>query len=194
MAGDDRIATLVRRYLAPSAVTGLGPALAAAAALELDVIALSAAFAERPGLLVLTASELRFVTADADDQASAFLDRVATAEVATFEARPVLIVLASDSRRTMFHVGDAAWTRTFADWVNLALDDPAAAVVAVDHHSGIGRSTTPPPVGPPPGAAAGGPAARPARERLRELDELRRDGLLTDAEYAAQRAAIISQV
>ena len=197
MAGRDRIGALVRRYLDPSAVSGLGPAIAAAAELDLDVIALSAAFADRPGLLLLTAAELRFVTADADDQATAFLDRVATVEVATYEGRPVLVVLASDSRRTMFMVGDAAWTRTFAQWVNLALDDPGAAVVAVDRAGGgqgpaAGATSPPPPV---PGlAAAGGPDPRSTRERLRELDELRRDGLVTDEEYRAQRAAIISQV
>ena len=188
MAGRDRIAALVRRHLDPSAVTGLGPALAAAAELDLDVIALTAAFADRPGLLVLTAAELRFVTADADDQATAFLDRMATAEVATHEGRPVLVILSSDSRRTMFMVGDAAWTRTFADWVNLALDDPGAAVVAVDRHGGQATGTT----YPPPAAA---PADhRSTRQRLQELDELRREGLVTDSEYSAQRAAIISQV
>jgi hypothetical protein len=194
MAGRDRIGVLVRRHLPPSAVTGLGPALAAATDVDLDVIALSAAFADRPGLLLLTAGELRFVSADGLDHASAFLDRVATVEVATYEDRPVLIVLSSDSRRTMFRVGDAAWTRTFADWVNLALDDPGAAVVAVDRHGGAGPATgaTFPPPGPTPPPP--GPEPRPIRDRLRELDELRRDGILTDDEYRAQRAAIISQV
>ena len=182
MAGRDRIGSLVRRHLEPAAVTALGPALAAAGQLDLDVIALTAAFADRPGLLLLTASELRFLNAAGDDHASAFLDRVATVEVAIYEARPVLVVLGVDSRRTMFHVGDETWTRTFAGWVNLALDDPGAAVVAVDREGGA-AAVPPPPPGP-----------RPARERLRELDELRRDGLLTEAEYAAQRAAIISQV
>jgi len=190
MAGRDRIASLARRHLEPSAVTGLGPALAAAGDLDLDIIALSAAFADRPGLLLLTASELRFVTAEGDDQATAFLDRVATVEVATYEARPVLIVLGSDSRRTMFYVGDPAWTRTFAGWVNLAIDDPGAAVLAVDAQGGASGSSSPPPAPP----TAGGTSSRPARERLRELDDLRREGLLTDSEYAAQRAAIISQV
>jgi hypothetical protein len=193
MAGRDRIAALVRRHLEPAAVTGLGPALAAAAELDLDVIALTAAFADRPGLLLLTAAELRFVTADAEDQATAFLDRMATAEVATHEGRPVLVILSSDSRRTMFMVGDAAWTRTFADWVNLALDDPGAAVVAVDRHGG--QSPTAGTTYPPP--AAPGPAPvehRSVRQRLQELDELRREGLVTDSEYSAQRAAIISQV
>ncbi len=193
MAGRDRIAALVRRHLEPSAVTGLGPALAAAAEVDLDIIALSAAFADRPGLLLLTAGELRFVTADGEDQATVFLDRLASVEVATYEARPVLIVLGSDSRRTMFHVGDPTWTRLFAGWVNLALDDPAAAVVAVDRHGATPAGTSYPPTASPspPTAAAD---ARPVRERLRELDDLRRDGLLTDGEYAAQRAAIISQV
>src|SRR5687768_8613222 len=111
MAGRDRIGALVRRHLDPSAVTGLGPALAAAAELDLDVIALTAAFADRPGLLLLTAAELRFVTADAEDQASAFLDRVATVEAATYDGRPVMVVLGADSRRTMFSVGDGPWTR-----------------------------------------------------------------------------------
>ena len=188
MAGRDRIGALVRRYLDPAAVTGLGPAVAAAAELDLDVIALSAAFADRPGLLLLTATELRFVTADATDHASAYLDRLATVEVATYEGRPVVVVLGSDSRRTMFSVGDATWTRTFADWVNLALDDPGAAVVAVDRHRGLGPETG---VTAPPHPHADG---RPARERLRELDELRRDGLVSDSEYQAQRAAIIGQV
>lgn len=86
MAGRDRIAALVRRHLEPSAVTGLGPALAVTGDLDMDVIALTAAFADRPGLLLLTSSELRFVTAKGDDHALAFLDRVATVEVATFEA------------------------------------------------------------------------------------------------------------
>ena len=192
MAGRDRIAVLVRRHLDPSMVTGLGPAIAAAADLDLDVISLTAAFADRPGLLLLTAAELRFVTADAEDSATAFLDRVATAEVATYEGLPVLVVLASDSRRTMFSVGDARWTRLFADWVNLALDDPGAAVVAVDRYGGQG-----PAAGssyPPATEARGSTDPRPARERLRELDELRRDGFLTEDEYRAQRAAIISQV
>ena len=195
MAGRDRIAVLVRRHLDPAVVSGLGPAMAAAAELDLDVISLTAAFADRPGLLLLTAAELRFVTADAEDHASAFLDRVATAEVATYEGHPVLVVLGSDSRRTMFRVGDATWTRTFADWVNLALDDPGAAVVSVDRHGGQGPasgSSYAPSAGASPAPAA--PDLRPARERLRELDELRRDGLLTAAEYSAQRAAIISQV
>ena len=189
MAGRDRIAALVRRHLDASAVTGLGPAITAAADLSLDVIALTAAFADRPGLLLLTAAELRFVTADADDQATAFLDRVASVETATYEGRPVLIVLSSDSRRTMFTVGDATWTRTFADWVNLALDDPGAAVVTVDRHGGqrpVAGDAYPPPAAPA--------ETRSARDRLRELDELRRDGLLTESEYSAQRAAIISQV
>jgi hypothetical protein len=194
MAGRDRIAALVRRHLDPSAVTGLGPALAAAADLDLDVIALTAAFADRPGLLLLTAAELRFVTADAEDHATAFLDRVASVEVATYEGRPVLVVLASDSRRTMFTVGDSTWTRTFAGWVNIALDDPGAAVVSVDRHDGHGPATgtTYPPQHAPPLAPAAEP--RSARDRLRELEELRRDGLLTESEYSAQRAAIISQV
>lgn len=194
MAGTDRIGALVRRYLDPAAVTGLGPALATAAGLDLDVIALSPALADRPGLLLLTATELRFVSADAVEQGTAFLDRMATAEVAVHEGGPVLVVLGSDSRRTMFTIGDAAWTRTFADWVNLALDDPGAAVVAVDRHGGQGPASgsSYPPAAPPPVAAA--PDPRSARARLAELDELRRDGLLTDAEYAAQRAAIISQV
>ena len=183
MAGRDRIASLVRRHLEPTAVTALGPALAAAGQLDLDVIALTAAFADRPGLLLLTASELRFMNAAGDDHASAFLDRVATVEVAIYEARPVLVVLGVDSRRTMFHVGDETWTRTFAGWANLALDDPGAAVVAVDREGGGAAPATPSSPGP-----------RPARERLRELEELRREGLLTEAEYAAQRAAIISQV
>lgn len=195
MAGRDRIGALVRRYLDPSAVSGLGPAIAAAADLDLDVIALTAAFADRPGLLLLTAAELRFVTADADDQATAFLDRVATVEVATYEGRPVLVVLASDSRRTMFMVGDAAWSRTFAGWVNLALDDPGAAVVAVDRAGGgqgpAAGATYPP---PPPTPHQPLPDGRPTGERLRELDGLRRDGLVTDEEYRVQRAAIISQV
>ncbi len=185
MAGRERIAALVRRHLEPATVTGLGPALAAAAHLDLDVIALTAAFADRPGLLLLTATELRFVTAEGDDQASAFLDRVATAETAVYEDQPVLVVLGSDGRRTLFRVGDARWTRTFADWVNLALDDPGAAVVAVDRHGGGGAA-------PPPPAEAS--ASRSARQRLRELDGLRDEGLLTDAEYRSQRAAIISQV
>ncbi|MEO5679487.1 MAG: hypothetical protein ABIS47_07460 [Acidimicrobiales bacterium] len=192
MAGRDRMAALVRRHLEPSALTGLGPALAVAARLDLDVIALSPATADRPGLLLLTASELRFVTADALDEASAVLDRMASVEVATYEGRPVLIVLASDSRRTMFQVGDATWTRLFAGWVNLALDDPGAAVVAVDRHLDAGPASGAPPQGPgsPPGLVAG----RPTRERLRELEDLRREGILTETEYAAQRAAIISQV
>ena len=205
MAGRDRIGVLVRRHLAPSAVTGLAPALAAATEVELDVIALTAAFADRPGLLLLTAAELRFVSADGQDHASAFLDRVATVEVATYEGRPVIVVLSSDSRRTMFMVGDAAWTRTFADWVNLALDDPGAAVVAVDRHGGQGPATgatfppplsTPAPSPMPSPSSNQAPAAAPrtTRDRLRELDELRRDGILTDDEYRAQRAAIISQV
>lgn len=191
MAERDRVGALVRRHLDPSAVTGLGPALAAAADLDLDVIALTSAFADRPGLLLLTATELRFVSADAEDQASAFLDRMATAEVAVHEGRPVLVVLGADSRRTMFSLGDAPWTRAFADWVNLALDDPGAAVVAVDRHGGhaaAGGSGSP----PPPAVAS--PGARSARDRLRELEDLHRDGLLTDAEYRTQRAAIISQV
>lgn len=191
MAGRDRIGALVRRHLDPSAVSGLGPAVASAAALDLDVIALSMAFADRPGLLLLTAAELRFVSADAADQASAFLDRVATAEVAVYEDRPVLVVLGSDSRRTMFTVGDAEWTRTFAGWVNLALDDPEAAVVAVDRHGRHGPAAGTASAPPAPAAAAD---PRPARERLAELEELRRDGILTDHEYRAQRAAIISQV
>jgi len=196
MAGRDRIAALVRRHLEPSAVTGLGPALAAAAEVDLDIIALSAAFADRPGLLLLTAGELRFVTADGQDQATVFLDRLATVEVATYEGRPVLIVLGSDSRRTMFQVGDPAWTRCFADWVNLALDDPGAAVVAVDRHGGASPagSTYPPPAGPSPSPGPAGRDTRSTRDRLRDLDDLRRDGLLTDAEYDAQRANIISQV
>lgn len=193
MAGRDRIGVLMRRHLEPSAVSGLGPALAAAAEIDLDVIALTAAFADRPGLLLLTAAELRFVSADGEDEASALLDRMAAVEVATYEGRPVMVVLGSDSRRTMFMVGDAAWTRTFADWVNLALDDPGAAVVAVDRQGGPGPAagaTYPPPqAGPGPG-----PAPRTVRERLRELDDLRRDGILTDDEYRAQRATIISQV
>lgn len=192
MAGRDRIGALVRRHLDPSAVSGLGPAIAEAAQLDLDVIALSPAFADRPGLLLLTAMELRFVSADATDQAIAYLDRIATTEVAVYEGRSVLVVLGSDSRRTMFTLGEAAWTRTFADWVNLALDDPGAAVVAVDRQAGRGPetgSTYPPPV---PAAAAADP--RSARVRLAELEELRRDGILTDSEYRAQRAAIISQV
>jgi hypothetical protein len=193
MAGRDRIGALVRRHLDPSAVSGLGPAIAAAAELDLDVIALAAAFADRPGLLLLTAAELRFVSADAEDQATAFLDRVATVEVATFEGRPVLVVLGSDSRRTMFAVGDATWTRTFADWVNLALDDPGAAVVAVDRNGGQGPVTgTSYP--PPPAPAVTAPDRRSTRARLQELDELRREGLVTDSEYQAQRAAIISQL
>jgi hypothetical protein len=197
MAGRDRIGALVRRHLDPSAVTGLGPAIAAAGELDLDVIALTGAFADRPGLLLLTAAELRFVSADGQDVGTALLDRVATVDVAIYEARPVLIVLGSDSRRTMFRVGDVAWTRTFADWVNLALDDPGAAVVAVDRHGGVAPaagSTYPPPSAPPTGTPTPPAAGRSARERLRELEDLRRDGLLTDSEYSAQRAAIISQV
>ncbi len=191
MAGRDRIAALVRRNLDPSAVTGLGPALAAAGQLDLDVIALTAAFADRPGLLLLTATELRFVTADAEDEATAFLERVATTEVATHEGQPVLVVLGSDSRRTMFIVGDAAWTRAFSDWVNLALDDPGAAVVAVDRHGGGGPATG---TTYPPPAAASSADRRSTRDRLQELDQLRREGLVSESEYRAQRAAIISQV
>ncbi len=156
------------------------------------MIALTGAFADRPGLLLLTATELRFVTADAEDQATAFLDRMATAEVAVHQGGPVLVVLGSDSRRTMFSVGDTRWTRAFADWVNLALDDPGAAVVAVDRHGGPA-----PAAGsgdPPPTTAPAAPTTRPARDRLRELEELHRDGLLTDTEYRTQRAAIIGQV
>jgi len=189
MAGADRIAALVRRHLDPSAMTGLGPAVRAAADLDLDIIALTAAFADRPGLLLLTAAELRFVTADAEEQATAFLDRVATVEVATYEGRPVMVVLGTDSRRTMFSVGDAIWTRHFADWVNLSLDDPGAAVVAVDRHGGQDRAAD---FSHPPPARPDDP--RTTRDRLRELDDLRRDGLLTDGEYRAQRATIISQV
>jgi len=194
MPGRDRIGVLVRRHLEPSAVSGLGPAIAAAADLDLDVIALTAAFADRPGLLLLTAAELRFVSADAEDQASAFLDRVATVEVAVHEGRPVIVVLGSDSRRTMFTVGDAPWSRTFSGWVNMALDDPGAAVVAVDRHGSHGPlagSTYPPPA---PAAPAPALDPRPARDRLRELDDLRQEGLLTESEYRAQRAAIIGQV
>lgn len=187
MAGRDRIAALVRRHLDPSAVTGLGPALAAAGQLDLDVIALTAAFADRPGLLLLTATELRFVSADADDEATAFLDRVATTEVATSEGRPVLVVLGSDSRRTMFMIGDAAWTRAFSGWVNLALDDPGAAVVAVDRQGGSGPATG---TSYPPAPVD----RRSIRDRLRELDELRQEGLVSESEYRAQRAAIINQV
>jgi hypothetical protein len=102
-----------------------------------------------------------------------------------------MVVLGSDSRRTMFSVGDPPWTRAFADWVNLALDDPGAAVVAVDRHAAAGPaagSSYP----PPPATAT--PEARATRDRLRELEDLRRDGLLTEGEYRAQRAAIISQV
>ncbi len=190
MAGRERIGALVHRHLDPSSVTGLGPALATAADLDLDVIALTAAFADRPGLLLLTAAELRFVAADGSDQASAFLDRVATVDVATYEGRPVLVVLGSDGRRTMFSVGDAGWTRTFADWVNLALDDPGAAVVTVDRSGGSGPATG----SSYPPTTATSTDARPTRDRLRELDDLRGDGLLTDSEYRAQRAAIISQV
>ena len=43
-------------------------------------------------------------------------------------------------------------------------------------------------------AAAHGPAAapvRPAAERIAELEELRRRGLLSDAEYADKRAEIL---
>ncbi len=104
--------------------------------------------------------------------------------MAIYAARPVLVVLGVDSRRTMFHVGDPTWTRTFAGWVNLALDDPGAAVVAVDGPGAAGAT----------GASSAPSGPRPARERLRELDDLRREGLLTESEYAAQRAAIISQV
>lgn len=185
MAGRERVAALVVRLLEPTAVTGLGPALTAAAGLDLDVIALTAAFADRPGLLLLTAGELRFVTADAADQATAFLDRVATVQTASYEGRPVLIVLGSDSRRTMFQIGDTTWTDVFAGWVNLALDDPGAAVMAVDRYLGpAALGSTPPPAA----------ARRTARERLGELDDLRGEGLLTAEEYAKQRAAIIGQV
>ncbi|HYT32511.1 MAG TPA: PH domain-containing protein, partial [Thermoanaerobaculia bacterium] len=44
-----------------------------------------------------------------------------------------------------------------------------------------------------PTAAAGGPTARPAtRERLAELESLKQQGLVSDAEYASKRQEILS--
>jgi hypothetical protein len=69
------------------------------------------------------------------------------------------------------------------------MDDPGAARIVAD---GWGPDI------PARPAAAAEPAplapGRAARERLVELDELHRDGLLSDAEHAAQRAAVIAQI
>jgi putative oligomerization/nucleic acid binding protein len=182
-----RIDDLVRRYLDPGAVAGLGPALAVAAGMGEDVIALSTAFADRAGLLVLAPDELRFIAADGSDEASAYLDRVSTVETATYDDRPVIVLFADDSRRTMFYVGDASWSAVFASMVNLAIDDPASARVASDQHGG-GQSVTA--TVEPPTSLPG----RSAKDRLAELESLRADGAITEAEYAVKRAAILEDL
>ena len=187
VAARARIEQLARRHLDPSAVRGLTPALAAAEAIDDEIIVLSPAFADRPGLLVLTPWELRFISADASDEALAPLERLATAEVTTHDGRPVMVVLAQDGRRTLFLVGDEEWTGRLARLVTLAMDDPGAARIVAD---GWGPDLTP----APPAATPPPNGARAARDRLVELDELHREGLLTDAEHAAQRAAVISQI
>jgi hypothetical protein len=191
VAARARIEQLVRRHLDASAVRGLAPALAAVEAIDDEVIVLSAAFADRPGLLVLTTWDLRFIAADGTDEALAPLERLATAEVTTLDGRPVIVVLAQDGRRTLFLVGDEEWTGRLARLVTLAMDDPGAARIVADGWGPDINASAAPPT-PPPGPSNGG--GRPARERLVELDQLHRDGLLTDEEHAAQRAAVIAQI
>jgi hypothetical protein len=186
VTGRARIEELIRRHLDPSAVHGLAPAIASLEAVEEDVIVLSPAFADRPGLLVLTPYDLRFVAADGTDEARAPLERLASAEVTTTEGRTVMVVVAIDGRRTLFLVGDDDWTGRLARLVTLALDDPGAARIVADGWGPPLTTTTP----------TGGPSSssRAARDRLQELDALLRDGLLTPAEHAAQRATVISQI
>lgn len=81
-------------------------------------------------------------------------------------------------------------------------DQPS--VVIVDWNSGatLGSAPTPPPLAPPTRAAhatisPAAPAADPGHDpagRLRELDELRAQGLVTEPEYQAQRTRILDSL
>jgi hypothetical protein len=71
---------------------------------------------------------------------------------------------------------------------------PAASATPVPGSS-LADST--PPTGAPvvPGAAAGGPGGAPSvSERIMQLNELRRRGIVSDAEYEAKKAQLLEQL
>jgi Short C-terminal domain len=70
-------------------------------------------------------------------------------------------------------------------WANQG--EAAPAYMAATPAGGVGEPYPPP---PPPGAA---PAAADPIEQLKELGELHSQGILTDEEFAAQKAKVLGQ-
>jgi hypothetical protein len=100
-----------------------------------------------------------------------------------------VLVLVGGVAASLYRISSARRMATRA-----GLDPDEAARVTMLSEDGYGATYLASQLRSRPDASAGTSEPRPTSERLRELESLRSDGLVTDEEHAARRAAILEDL